>query len=193
MTISDKTSNRLHMTRLTRRRFGQGLAATPFVLGAASRSFRTTYAQDKVKLVVLTHWGTAEQKDPLEKIFAEYSQTNPNVQVELQTVAFDDLLNRITTGQLGGEAPDIYHFYNLWLPDFVGSELLSPTPDDVSSDVSAAYGAGTVGGASYNDKVWGYPTEVNDYQLIYNKKAFQEAGITAHLPPSPSSAKRPRS
>jgi multiple sugar transport system substrate-binding protein len=179
MTISDKTTNRLHMTRLTRRRFAQGLAATPFAFGAATRSFRTTYAQDKVKLVVLTHWGTAEQKDPLEKIFAEYSQANPNVQVELQTVAFDDLLNRITTGQLGGEAPDIYHFYNLWLPDFVGSELLAATPDDVASDVSAAYGAGTVGGASYNDKVWGYPTEVNDYQLIYNKKAFQEAGITA--------------
>jgi multiple sugar transport system substrate-binding protein len=179
MTNSDTTGNRLHMTRLTRRRFAQGLAATPFALGAATRGFRTAYAQDKVKLVVLTHWGTAEQKDPLEKIFAEYGQTNPNVQIELQTVAFDDLLNRITTGQLGGDAPDIYHFYNLWLPDFVGSELLSATPDDVSSDVSAAYGAGTVGGASYNGKVWGYPTEVNDYQLIYNKKAFEEAGVSA--------------
>jgi multiple sugar transport system substrate-binding protein len=179
MTISDKTGNRMHMTRLTRRRFAQGLAATPFALGAATRGFRTAYAQDKVKLVVLTHWGTQQQKDPLEKIFAEYGQTNPNVQIELQTVAFDDLLNRITTGQLGGEAPDIYHFYNLWLPDFVGSELLSTPPDDVSTDVKGAYGQGTVGGASYNNSVWGYPTEVNDYQLIYNKKAFQEAGVTA--------------
>ena len=90
----------------------------------------------------------------------------------MQTVAFDDLLNRITTGQLGGEAPDIYHFYNLWLPDFVGSELLAAPPDDISTDVKGAYGEGTIGGASYNSTVWGYPTEVNDYQLIYNKKAF---------------------
>ncbi len=179
MTTSDKTGNRMFMTPLSRRRFAQGLAASPFVFGAATRGIRTTYAQDKVKLVVLTHWGTAEQKDPLEKIFAEYTQANPNVQIELQTVDFDSLLNRITTGQLGGEAPDIYHFYNLWLPDFVGSQLLATPPDDISTDVTGAYGEGTVGGASYNSQVWGYPTEVNDYQLIYNKKAFEEAGVTA--------------
>ena len=84
MTISDKTGNRMFMTPLSRRRFAQGLAASPFVFGAASRGVRTTYAQDKVKLVVLTHWGRAEQKDPLEKIFGEYTQANPNVEVELQ-------------------------------------------------------------------------------------------------------------
>ena len=28
-------------------------------------------AAQEVTLVVLTHWGTAEQKDPLEAIFAE--------------------------------------------------------------------------------------------------------------------------
>jgi hypothetical protein len=66
MTNSDTTGNRIHMTRLTRRRFSQGLAATPFALGAATRGFRPSYAQDKVKLVVVTHWGSAEQKDPLE-------------------------------------------------------------------------------------------------------------------------------
>jgi multiple sugar transport system substrate-binding protein len=167
------------MTRLTRRRFSQGLAVTPFALGAATRGFRTAYAQDKVKLVVLTHWAEASTHDPLEKIFGEYAQANPNVEVELQSVAFDQLLNRITTGQLGGAAPDIYHFYNLWLPDFVGSQLLATPPDDVTTDVSSAYGQGTVGGASFNNQVWGFPTEVNDYQLIYNKKAFDEAGISA--------------
>lgn len=171
--------NPISSAGISRRRFAQGLAATPFALGAAARGFSAAHAQDQIKLVVLTHWGTQEQKVPLEKIFGEYTKANPNVQIELQTVAFDDLLNRITTGQLGGEAPDIYHFYNLWLPDFVGSELLATPPDDVATDVTAAYGKGTVGGASYNSQVWGYPTEVNDYQLIYNKKAFNEAGLTA--------------
>ena len=140
-------------------------------------SVQRAAAQDKVKLVVLTHWGAQEQKEPLEQIFAEYEQLNPNVDLELQTVAFDELLTRITTGQLGGDAPDIYHFYNLWLPDFVGSELLATPPEAAVGDVQAAYSEGTVGGATYNDQLWGYPTEVNDYQLIYNKQMLQEAGI----------------
>jgi len=177
MVTKADTATSLLKRRTTRRRFAQGMAAAPIALSAATRGFRVAGAQDNVKLVVLTHWGTQEQKDPLEKIFAEYTAANPNVEIELQTVAFDELLNRISTGALGGDAPDVYHFYNLWLPDFVGSDLLATPIDEVSSDVTAAYGEGTVGGASYNEQVWGYPTEVNDYQLIYNKKHFQEAGI----------------
>ncbi|MFL5758956.1 MAG: extracellular solute-binding protein [Thermomicrobiales bacterium] len=179
MAISEEITYHITTKRTTRRRFAKGLAATPLLLGAASRGVSVARAQDKVKLVLLTHWGTQEQKEPLDKIIAEYQQKNPNVNVEHQTVAFDDLLNRITTGQLGGEAPDIYHFYNLWLPDFAGSDLLAAPTADVNSDITGGYGEGTVGGASFNNQVWGYPTEVNDYQLIYNKKMFQAAEIAA--------------
>lgn len=179
---SNQTSTAISRTGISRRRFAQGMAATPFALGAAAKGFRATRAQDKVKLVLLTHWGTQEQKEPLDAILAEYTAANPNVEIEHQTVAFDELLNRISTGQLGGDAPDIYHFYNLWLPDFAASELLSTPPEDVNADITASYAEGTVGGASFNGQAWGYPTEVNDYQLIYNKTMFQEAGIEA--PPS---------
>src|SRR5262249_28292536 len=77
MVHDDKTPTRIATTGITRRRFAQGLATAPLVLGAGVRGFRTARAQGKVKLVVLTHWGTKEQKDPLEKIFAEYTQANP--------------------------------------------------------------------------------------------------------------------
>jgi multiple sugar transport system substrate-binding protein len=164
---------------LTRRRFAQGMAAAPLAAGFATRGARRTRAQDNVKLVVLTHWTTQIQKDPIDAILAEYTEANPNVEVEHQAVAFDELINRITTGQLGGDAPDIYHFYNLWMPDFVASELLSTPPEDIAADITAAYAEGTVGGASFNGQAWGYPTEVNNYQLIYNKTMFEAAGLTA--------------
>ena len=179
MTLSDETRNPVTSTRLSRRRFAQGMAAAPLAAGLTTWGARRTSAQDNVKLVVLTHWGTQIQKDPLDAILAEYTEANPNVEVEHQTVAFEELINRITTGQLGGDAPDIYHFYNLWLPDFAGSELLSTPPEDILADITAGYAEGTVGGASFNGQAWGYPTEVNNYQLIYNKALFAEAGIEA--------------
>jgi multiple sugar transport system substrate-binding protein len=179
MNDRDQSSNPISSTGISRRRFAQGLAAAPLALGAAARGVNQARAQDNVKLVVLTHWGTQQQKEPLDAILAEYTQANPNVEIEHQSVEFAELLNRITTGQVGGDAPDIYHFYNLWLPDFVGSELLSTPPEDVAAEIAASYGEGTVGGASFNGQAWGYPTEVNDYQLIYNKTMFEEAGIAA--------------
>lgn len=166
---------------LTRRSFVRGAVSAPIAASAlgAPAFLRHASAQEAVKLVLLTHWGAQPQKDPLDQIIAEYTAANPNVSIEHQTVEFAQLLNRITTGQLGGEAPDMYHFYNLWLPDFVTSQLIATPPDNVLSDIQAAYSEGTVGGASYNDQVWGYPTEVNVWQLLYNKQYFGEAGLDA--------------
>jgi multiple sugar transport system substrate-binding protein len=167
--------DQLASTRLNRRTVLGGMAAASAALALG----RPALAQDKVKLVVLTHWGTKEQKDVLDAIFANYTAANPNVEIDHQTVAFADLVTRITTGQLGGDNPDIYHYYNLWMPDFVGSNLLAPPPEAIVTDVTTNYGPGAVGGATYNDQLWGYPTEQNSYQLIANKAMMTEAGVTA--------------
>src|SRR5699024_10633115 len=105
---------------------------------------RRTSAQDQVNLVILTHWGSEQYLAPFQALIDEYMAANPNVTIEYQTVAFDQLLNRITTGQLGGDTPDCFHFYNLWLPDFANSGLLSTPPDDAVSDIQASYAEGTI-------------------------------------------------
>lgn len=163
--------------KVSRRAFAKGVVAAPVALGVAGGYSQHAAAQDKVKLTVLTHWGQAAQKDPLEAIFKQYTDANPNVEIELQTVEFAELLKRITTGALGGDVTDIVHIYNLWLPDLATSILAAP-PEAVSTDVSAAYAGGTTGGASYGNQIWGFPTEVNTYQLIYNKKMLDAAGVT---------------
>jgi multiple sugar transport system substrate-binding protein len=175
------SSSRSDRPQFSRRTLVRGAAAVPLAASALGMPafLRHASAQDQVKLVLLTHWGAQPTKDPLDAIIAEYMEANPNVSIEHQTVDFAELLNRITTGQLGGQAPDMYHFYNLWLPDFAQSQLLATPPDDVISDIQAAYPEGTIGGSSYNDQVWGYPTEVNVWQLLYNKQMYEEAGIDA--------------
>lgn len=164
--------------KVSRRTFAKGVAVAPVALGVARGYGSSAAAQDTVKLTVLTHWGTAEQKVPLEAIFKQYTDANPTVEIELQTVAFADLLTRITTGALGGETTDIVHIYNLWLPDLATSILAAP-PEATTTDISEAYAGGTVAGASYADQIWGYPTEVNVYQLVYNTAMLEAAGVTA--------------
>ncbi|HEV8470050.1 MAG TPA: ABC transporter substrate-binding protein [Candidatus Limnocylindria bacterium] len=152
------------------------LAIAAMVVAACTAAPETS--KGPVKLVVLTHWGDQALLAVLQPIFDEYQKQNPNVKIEHQSVAFDELLKRITTGRLGGSAPDIYHFYNLWMPEFVASDLLQQPPGDVIADIKKGYSQSSVDGSSYRNQVWGYPTEVNTYQLIYNKKLLQEAGST---------------
>ena len=132
---------------------------------------------EKVKLVVLTHWGEEALLKPMQALFDEYTAANPNVEIEYQTVTFDQLLPKITTARAAGTSPDIIHFYNLWLPDFASGGMMADPPADIASDIQASYSPGSVGAVSFGGKAYGFPTEINTYQLIYNKKMLAEAGI----------------
>jgi multiple sugar transport system substrate-binding protein len=163
----------LEATKLSRRdvvKTGALLVTVPLI-GAG-----TAAAQDDVKLTILTHWGEQHVTEAIDPQL-DYCAEQTGVTVEHQTVDFADLLTRITSGRLAGETPDIYHFYNLWLPDFVGSELLVTPPADVVAEIEAGWSETSVDGSSYGGQVWGFPTEVNSYQLIYNKQMLQEAGV----------------
>jgi len=135
-----------------------------------------TSTPEPVKLVVLTHWGEESVLTPMQARFDEYMQLNPHVTIEYQTVTFDQLLTKITTARAAGISPDVYHFYNLWMPEFVKGGMLSVPPDEIVADIRANYGTGSIEAVSYMGQIWGYPTEINTYQLIYNKKLLQAAG-----------------
>jgi multiple sugar transport system substrate-binding protein len=148
-------------------------ALTLSVLGAAS-------AQENITLTVLTHWGEERLLVAQQAMFDEYMANNPGVTIELQTVPFNDLLTRIITGRTAGTSPDIYHLYNLWLPDFIGENgLVAVPPQDIVDEVVANSPQAVIDGITVNGQVWGYPTEVNTYLLLYNKRLLAEAGYDA--------------
>ena len=70
------------------------LAIAAMVVGACTAA--PEGSKGPVKLVVLTHWGDQALLAVLQPIFDEYQKQNPNVKIEHQSVAFDDLLKRIT-------------------------------------------------------------------------------------------------
>jgi len=143
---------------------------------AAPQVVEVTPTAAPVKLVMLTHWGEESVLKPMQARLEEYMRLHPNVTIEYQTVTFDQLLTKITTARAAGISPDVYHFYNLWLPEFVKGGMLAVPPEEVIADIKANYAAGSIQAVTYMDQIWGYPTEINTYQLIYNKKLLAEAG-----------------
>ena len=140
----------------------------------ASRQAR---AQDKVTLTWLTHWNTADQEKAEQALIAEYEAAHPNIHIELQAVDFGELLTKITTANTAGTNPDIYHIYNLWLPDFAKSKLLATPPDDMIAAIKQNAAPAAVTGVTVNNQIWGYPTEINTWLLNYNKKLLKAAGF----------------
>ncbi len=136
-----------------------------------------TIAQDDITLTMLTHWGTEDQLAAQQAIIDEYEASHPGVTIELVTVDFGELRTKIVTGRTAGTNADIYHFYHLWLPDFVNSGVLAEPPEDSLGFLETHVTEGTIASVSTSDgQTWGYPTEVNPYQLVYNKRLLAEAG-----------------
>ncbi len=134
-------------------------------------------AQDPIKLTILTHWGEERLLVAQQAMFDEYMAANPGVTIELQTVPFNDLLTKIVTGRTAGTNPDIYHLYNLWLPDFTGANgMLAAPPQAMVDEIVANSPQAVIDGITVNGQIWGYPTEVNTYLLLYNKRLLAEAG-----------------
>lgn len=150
------------------------------LLGACQQAPATNQpsSNEPVKLTVLTHWGEESLATPMKALLDEYAKANPNVTIDYQAVTFDQLLTKISTSRAAGTAPDIIHIYNLWMPDFVKGGALAVPPADVVEDIKANYSPGSIEAVTVNGQIWGYPTEINTWQLVYNKKMFAEAGLS---------------
>ncbi|MGH8881158.1 MAG: ABC transporter substrate-binding protein, partial [Stackebrandtia sp.] len=158
------------MTRV----IGAALATLLVTTGCATGAFQNGPHET---ITILTHYGNDPLKSGLQDMVDEWNAGHPDIQVETQAVAYDDLLQTITVRQTGGQAPDIIQGYSLWGGQLAAAGVLADVPDDIADDVRDNYSRAAVGSVSVDGKVLGYPTEVQTYNLFYNKKLLADAGI----------------
>jgi multiple sugar transport system substrate-binding protein len=114
-----------------------------------------------------------------EQWAAQFDSANPGVNVSFQFIDYGDYFTKITAAITSHTLPDILYIYDAWLPTLVGAGTLSAPPTWVQNDVKANFTTDSTLGVTYNDTVWGYPTETDDYMLLYNKMLFSQADISA--------------
>ena len=129
-------------------------------------------------LTILTHY-TDAQRAPLTACLAEYEREHQDVHIVHHQAEIEDYLQTILTGRLSGMSPDIYNIYSLWGAQLIQSGMLAKPPPDVSHLIATAYAPSTLQSIQVAGEVWGIPTEVSTFMLIYNKKLFRQFGITA--------------
>jgi multiple sugar transport system substrate-binding protein len=129
-------------------------------------------------ITIAAHY-SPEESAGLEPCFAAYEAENPGVDIVYQQIAYGDYLQTVITSRIGGQAPDIYHLYNIWGPQMIENGVLAAPPEDVVNWIRENYVAATVDTVTIDGQVWGIPTEVSNYMLVYNKKLLAEAGFDA--------------
>jgi arabinogalactan oligomer / maltooligosaccharide transport system substrate-binding protein len=131
----------------------------------------------------LTWWDTSDPKNEgpaFQELIAKFNQTYPNVHINYQSVPFGEAQNKFKTAAAAKSgAPDILRAEVAWVPEFAslgylyaldGSELTADASDYLSTPLSSD---------KFNGKTYGVPQVTDSLGLLYNKKIFSDAGITA--------------
>lgn len=118
----------------------------------------------------------------MQKLIDQYQTENPNIKINLIEIPFEDVQNKIMVSVSGGTPPalartteSVTSFINEATIDFADyvdkDELLSQFLPSIHNYFVL------------NDKVCSVPTDVTANGLIYNKTAFEKAGVS--VPTSP--------
>jgi multiple sugar transport system substrate-binding protein len=141
---------------------------------------------DKKKLAYAVHWsdyqlngmyeGSTLKSKGLKHYLQEYTEIHPEIEFELKEIPFSEYEGKLRALYQSGAGPDIYQIYSVWGASYVKDGLFDKPPADIQKDVKENYIS--TAGVTMGDEIWGIPTEINDYALIYNKRLLREAGYT---------------
>lgn len=146
----------------------------------------STSSNGKIKLVYAVHWADKSQTEGifngavlkykgLKQYLDEYTKLHPNIEFDVQVIAYNDYAAKLKILSDAGAAPDIYQIYSPWGVSYANAGILDKVPDDVAADIQKNYVS--TKGVTINGQIVGIPTEIDDYALLYNKNLFQAAGI----------------
>lgn len=136
---------------------------------AAARSQATT----------ITLWNTMNDQETVtfKSVLADFEKANPDINVTLVQVPFDQRETKFSTAVQAGAGPDIMRAEIADVANWASRGLLV----DITSKVSAADKQDFLPSAfayyNYAGKVWGLPQAPDALTIFYNKALFKQRGI----------------
>ena len=173
---------------VNRRRFAQGLAATPLVLGAALRGARPSRAQDQVEVKFWTHTHPP-MVELNEQLIAQFEAQNPDIKVSYEIIPNVQFGEKMLSSMGTGTGPDVINMDDNQMRSIYVPRGLVQEVDPVAlgfgslDDLEAAYNPGAFEGAMVDGKIYGLPSEFNVTAFVINTAAFEEVGLDPNTPP----------
>ena len=139
----------------------------------------------------VSYWYTGPfEADPViaheqDKAFWEaFKAAYPNIQADVQSITYNELLDKFRTALLGNAAPMVVRLQILGGVEFAAKGYLNPlTPEDIGL-TAADFWPGALKSVTYEGTTYGLPTNNETMALIWNAKVFKDAGLDPENPPA---------
>ncbi len=131
-----------------------------------------------VKLTWWDYYGPGAGADGVTAMLKKYEQTHPNVTVDRQFVAYDDLKKTLLQSAGASSLPDIVIINSPDHQQFAETGIAA----DLTAQLKdwgqlSKYPKGLIASSTYKGKNYGLPITANCLALFYDKKALADAGL----------------
>lgn len=139
-----------------------------------------TEAPKKITLRALYMKQAGYQESDITAITKEYTDKNPDVNVELDFVSYEALHDKIVTAAASQAGTyDVVLIDCIWPAEFAAAGFIQDVTSRITPDMQKDIWPGALGAVTYKGKMYGMPWLNDVLYLYYNEEMLQKAGFTA--------------
>ena len=147
--------------------------AMVFCLVACGQSNEPADDSEDVTITYCNFNSSGGNEETLQKMADAFHEANPNITVEIETIAYDDYFTQMQTRVAGGTAPDCYELNIENFAAYANKGLLA----EITGADTSALNETALNAFNVNGKQYGLPESFSNVVLIYNKDLFDQAGV----------------
>lgn len=140
---------------------------------------RTTLSGDRV-LIRFWNGFTGPDGRRMVQLVRRFNEEHPDIQVQLQRIAWATYYNKIFVSGLGGRSPDVFVLHATVLPRFARAGLLVPLEEWLAKEGAPPvddFAERAWEAVQYEGRPWGIPLDVHPFGMYGNRTLFREAGL----------------
>lgn len=122
-------------------------------------------------------WDSKDQEREVTAILKAYEAANPGTRVELISIPFPVLKQKIAVSVRSADAPDIAYIDGRWIPEFQAAEFLADLTDRVKGLPKDDWYAASWEPATVGGKIYAIPDRVDPWMIYYNVDLLKAAGV----------------
>ncbi|MBB6097505.1 ABC-type glycerol-3-phosphate transport system substrate-binding protein [Deinobacterium chartae] len=107
-----------------------------------------------------------------------FNKQYPNLRVSVDIQPWAGRNEKLAAAVAAGRAPDLVYLIPDQIPQFVRLNALQPIT--LNAKDRADYFKGAIDGVTYQGKMYTAPILMSAYATVYNKKLFEQAGVTTY-------------
>ncbi|MFO1038405.1 MAG: sugar ABC transporter substrate-binding protein [Geminicoccaceae bacterium] len=154
----------------------KGLRA--LLAAAAVVALGTGAAWAKTDVRVTVAYYSPETGPIFEGMAKDFEAANPDVDIQIEVVNWDNLQQKLTTDIQGGTAPDIAIIGTRWLVDYSANDIAEPLDSYMTPEVKDRFIEAFLAPSTIDGKLWGLPVAASARAMYYNKDLLAKAGIS---------------